>query len=165
MKETKGFTLIEILIVVAIIAILASIVVVGLGPTQELGRDARRVSDLHEVQNGLELYYSNYGAYPGSSSTISTWSDLASALTNANIGVTSVPDDPSSGKTYVYGYNADASAYVLGATLESGNSSAWQGYVNPLANSSLNISQWAPSALDCNGSTVSPNDLQYCISL
>src|ERR1700685_3626124 len=64
--ERKGFTLIEILIVVAIIAILASIVLVGLGPTQESGRDARRLSDLHEVQNGLELFYNKCGFYPGS---------------------------------------------------------------------------------------------------
>src|SRR5579863_3533942 len=63
----KGFTLIEILIVVAIIAILASIVLVGLGPTQQAGRDARRLSDLHEVQNGLELYYNSCGYYPGTS--------------------------------------------------------------------------------------------------
>ncbi len=52
-QERKGFTLIEILIVVAIIAILASVVLVGLAPTQREGRDARRISDLAQVQNGL----------------------------------------------------------------------------------------------------------------
>ena len=44
----KGFTLIEILVVVAIISILASVVLVGLGPTRKIGRDARRISDLPE---------------------------------------------------------------------------------------------------------------------
>ena len=57
--------MIEILIVVAIIGILASVVLVGLGPTQQSGRDARRLSDLHEVQNAIELYYQKYGIYPG----------------------------------------------------------------------------------------------------
>ena len=61
LSTEKGFTLIEILIVVAIIAILASVVLVGLGPTQSGGRDARRVSDLSEVQNGFELYYNKSG--------------------------------------------------------------------------------------------------------
>ena len=69
-NQRKGFTLIEILIVVAIIAILASVVLVGLGPTQQAGRDARRISDLHEVQNGLELYYNKCGYYPGTSSSL-----------------------------------------------------------------------------------------------
>ena len=68
-KSQQGFTLIEILIVVAIIAILASVVLVGLGPTQAQGRDARRISDLREVQTGLELYYNKNGVYP----TASTW--------------------------------------------------------------------------------------------
>ena len=68
----KGFTLIEILIVVAIIAILASVVLVGLGPTQQAGRDARRISDLSEIQNGLELYYNAKGQYPAPAA--GTWS-------------------------------------------------------------------------------------------
>ena len=63
-KQRQGFTLIEILIVVAIIAILASVVLVGLGPTQQAGRDARRLSDIREAQNALELFYNKCGYYP-----------------------------------------------------------------------------------------------------
>ena len=65
-KGRQGFTLIEILIAVAIISILASVVLVGLGPTQQSGRDARRLSDLHEIQTSLELFYNKCGYYPGS---------------------------------------------------------------------------------------------------
>jgi prepilin-type N-terminal cleavage/methylation domain-containing protein len=66
-----GFTLIEILIVVAIIAILASVVLVGLGSSQKQANDARIFSDLTEVQNALQLYYSDHGGtYP---STDSQW--------------------------------------------------------------------------------------------
>ena len=60
---SRGFTLIEILIVVAIIAILASVVLIGLGPTQRSGRDARRISDLSEISNALELYYQSNGTF------------------------------------------------------------------------------------------------------
>src|SRR5579872_5066555 len=94
-NERKGFTLIEILIVVAIIAILASIVLVGLGPTQQSGRDARRLSDLHEVQNVVELYYNDCGFYPSAAAPASGcpvasnitgsgaagWTSLSAAIT------------------------------------------------------------------------------------
>jgi prepilin-type N-terminal cleavage/methylation domain-containing protein len=137
----KGFTLIEILIVVAIIAILASVVLVGLGPTQQAGRDARRISDLSEVQNGLELYYNECGYYPGSAeatapcgafSQIQTWAALTTSLQGTTgIGVSTVPNDPSAGHSYEYGTNNTGSAYVIEATLENPGNSAFTNYVGP----------------------------------
>jgi len=110
-KREKGFTLIEILIVVAIIGILSSIVLVGLGSFRSRGRDARRVADLREVQNALELYYAKTGAYPvGKNVGVATLN-----LQNEGIGVTKIPSDPGSG-TYQYG--SDGKSYVLSATLE-----------------------------------------------
>jgi general secretion pathway protein G len=130
----KGFTLIEILIVVAIIAILASIVLVGLGPTQALGRDSRRVSDLAEVQNGLELYYSANGGYPVGQTS---WGKLTTTLEGAGVGVNAVPDDPSSGVDYVYsGTSASptyATTYVLQAGMESSKDGFWASYNPPSA--------------------------------
>ncbi len=110
-KREKGFTLIEILIVVAIIGILSSIVLVGLGSFRSRGRDARRVADLREVQNALELYYAKTGAYPvGNNVDVATLN-----LQNEGIGVTKIPKDPGSG-TYQYG--SDGKSYVLSATHE-----------------------------------------------
>ncbi|MEK7546633.1 MAG: type II secretion system protein [Patescibacteria group bacterium] len=132
----KGFTLIEILIVVAIIAVLASMVLVGFGPAQRQGRDARRISDLRQVQNALELYYSKCGYYPGTtqasapcggfSSLGNSWSGLVTALTASNIGINSVPNDPSGGKSYSYGTNSDGSIYILESNLEDTNNPALQ---------------------------------------
>lgn len=147
-KSQRGFTLIEILIVVAIIAILASVVLVGLGPTQAQGRDARRISDLREVQTGLELYYNKNGVYP----TASTWADMTAALTQGNIGVSQIPVDPSGNQKYSYENTAGASDYVIGAQLET-NSSAFAGY-NPPAN--------IPNDFSLNCTAVSK---QYCLSL
>ena len=108
----KGFTLIEILIVVAIIGILASVVLVGLGPLQRQGRDARRISDLKQVQTGLELFYNRNCEYPSAT----TWGDLKTTLEGANVGITNIPVDPNPNRDYYYG--TDNTTYVLGAELD-----------------------------------------------
>ena len=56
-KSIQGFTLIEMLIVIAVISILAGIVLVGVTGFQETARDTKRIGDLRGVQNSLELYY------------------------------------------------------------------------------------------------------------
>ena len=61
----KGFTLIELLVVVAIIGLLASVVLTSLNSARAKARDARRFSDVRQIQISLELYYDKYGAYPG----------------------------------------------------------------------------------------------------
>ena len=136
--QKKGFTLIEILIVVAIIAILASVVLVGLGPTQQAGRDARRISDLSEAKNGLELYYNKCGNYPGTGGTCAagtagvTWAAVSTNIIAANVGITSaLPDDPSSGKHYNYWWGANNASYVVGAHLENPNNSVFTNYNAP----------------------------------
>ncbi len=98
-KNRSGFTLIEMLVVVAIIGLLSSVVVVGLGSARQNARDARRISDLRQIQNALEVYYSSNNAYPA-------------ALTD----LPSVPKDPSTGDDY--GYTGGDQTYLLGATLE-----------------------------------------------
>lgn len=70
MKQNKGFTLIEMLIVVAIIGLLASVVVLGLGGARERSRDAKRAADIKQIQNGLEAAYSNPTGYPADPSAI-----------------------------------------------------------------------------------------------
>jgi len=133
-SANKGFTLIEILIVVAIIAILASSVLVGFGPAQRQGRDARRLTDLRQVQTALELYYAKCGYYPGNAqsgstctgfSVINSWASLQTALVGSAIGINQIPNDPTSGKNYVYG-SATGSGYVLGADLEQTGNPALQ---------------------------------------
>jgi type II secretory pathway pseudopilin PulG len=114
------------LIVIAIIGILASIVLVGLGPIQRQGRDARRQSDLRNVQNALELYFNKCGHYPGTSDCSGaignpSWTEMGNALKGASIGINQIPNDPSSGKSYFYGTDSDGSTYILGADLEDDN--------------------------------------------
>jgi prepilin-type N-terminal cleavage/methylation domain-containing protein len=140
--EGKGFTLIEMLIVVAIIAILASIIIVGLGPAQQSGRDARRLSDLQSIRNGLQLFYNKCGFYPGTAAATTgspctagspgtTWQSFQQALIGANIGITQVPQDPSSNRSYGYAVTSDNSSYILAAVLENQNNAVFNNYAPP----------------------------------
>src|SRR3954471_2040250 len=60
----KGFTLIELLVVIAIIGILASIVLASLDSSRKKGRDARRLSDIKQLQLALEIYYDQNNQFP-----------------------------------------------------------------------------------------------------
>lgn len=169
MKEfsRKGFTLIEILIVVAIIAILASIVLVGLGPTQALGRDSRRVSDLQEIQNGLELYYNKNGAYPVPAQG-AAWTVFQGDLTGASIGINNVPVDPSSpGRGYAYAWSAAGASYELMAYLESSQDSLWSSYTKPANFVLAGNTALTGAAVSCIGTGVGAvaGQYQYCLSL
>ena len=65
-KNKKGFTLIELLVVVAIMGLLASLAIVALNTARARARDARRVSDIKQIQTALELYYMDNYKYPAS---------------------------------------------------------------------------------------------------
>jgi len=64
-KGNKGFTLIELLVVIAIIAILSTVVMAGLNSARSKARDAKRLSDIKQIQAALELCFDNGLGYPG----------------------------------------------------------------------------------------------------
>ena len=74
----KAFTLIEVMVVVAIIGILASMGISSYTRALQNGRDARRKSDLDEVRKALQIYWAEHlGNAPASL-------DLASLTTNGS---------------------------------------------------------------------------------
>lgn len=94
--------MIELLVVVAIIGLLASIITTSLTSTRVRSRDTRRVSDLKQIKSGMDLYFATGNGYPDTA----TW--------NANIGkllrcdttdIMTVPNDPIS-PAYNYTYTA-----------------------------------------------------------
>ena len=64
----RGFTLIELIVVIGIISLLSSIVLASLGNARAKARDARRLVDMHSIRTALELYRSKYGVYPNEGS-------------------------------------------------------------------------------------------------
>ncbi len=60
----QGFTLIEVLVVIAIIGLLASVVLNALGSARTKSRDARRLGDTEALGKALAIYFQNNSAYP-----------------------------------------------------------------------------------------------------
>lgn len=109
-KNQEGFTLFELLIVIAMIAILVSIAVVSYSSIQLRARDSRRSSDLKAIQNASEQYYAANSAYPGG-----TYPNLAE-LTSTYLP-NGAPTDPKTGNPYIVG-SWTTSAYSICADQE-----------------------------------------------
>jgi type II secretion system protein G len=129
---TQGFTLVELLVVIAIIGILVGIIVPRLGTAKSASRDARRVSDLKNIQLALALYYNDNQHYPCRIDITGATNQCVPDFVGNYMVV--VPTDPLSGANYTYnGLNLASGssscntnppvAYHMGAVLEVGGSS------------------------------------------
>lgn len=116
-KHNKAFTLIELMVVISIIAILASVGVSVYANAQKIARDGKRQGDIKEIQKALEQYYAVTRTYPGSNSAAGTLATVNSYFQN---GI--VPTDPT-GPSYSYLTCSNNDKYVLCSTgMESCNS-------------------------------------------
>lgn len=116
-SKNFGFTLVEILVVIAIIGILAAGFITILNPANHLkgSRDSKRKADLRQIQTGLELYRADNGTYPGNGSI-----SCGGNLTNGSVTyISNIPCDPSAGRSY--SYSSSGSTYTLIACLERNN--------------------------------------------
>jgi len=89
-KRVKGFTLIELLVVIVIIGILATLATVTLSSARAKARDARRVSDVKQIQTALELYYNDASSYPASTLVVSN----AALVYGTTTYMAKIPSDP-----------------------------------------------------------------------
>ena len=64
MHRRSGFTIVELLIVIVVIAILAAISIIAYNGIQQRARDSERVSDISTIQKVLEIYYAENNRYP-----------------------------------------------------------------------------------------------------
>jgi len=132
-----GFTLIELLVVIAIIGILSSVVLASLNSARIKGRDARRISDVKQLQLALELYNDSNQSFP---TAAQMYPSSGTSTLIANNYISSMPVDPTTAATYSYaGLQADGvtacttapcPGYVLGATIEGGASATPAGDID-----------------------------------
>ena len=141
----KGFTLVELLIVIGILAVLTSAVVVVLNPAQLLAqaRDSQRMSDLDAVRSSISFYLSTATstslgttaycmasttsggtACTQNSSTVVTgtgWVSVSLTQSSGGSPLSVLPTDPTNSAQYYYAYKPDDTnkTFELNGRLES----------------------------------------------
>ncbi len=126
----KGFTLVELLIVIAIISTLVAIQTFVYINSQRTARDSKRRADLENIRAALEQYRSNNNTYPQTSRIVfnsSCTKNSGLQDDNANIYINPLPGDPYC-QIYHYFYQAlpsncnettiTCTDYTIGALLE-----------------------------------------------
>jgi len=156
--KKKGFTLIELLVVIAVIGLLSSVVLVSLGPARKKARDAKRQSDIREINLAMEMCYDNSTCGTGSEKYIATTAG-ANTVTTIDTDSTplylTVPKDPSdvSPSQYTWTANATPYQYYCVYTKLEGLADTWfcasnKGVLQKTATS------YTPSNTDCCGVNV-----------
>lgn len=116
-KTVHGFTLIELMVAIAILAIVSTAGLVIFTGAQRSARDSKRTSDLSEIQKALEQYYAINKSYPVDDSV-----DVSSITVGNFAGYFQAgrpPQDPQASLDYQYYYCPGPIRYIICAKLES----------------------------------------------
>ncbi|MDE1874966.1 MAG: prepilin-type N-terminal cleavage/methylation domain-containing protein [Patescibacteria group bacterium] len=136
--NTKGFTLVEMLIVLAIIGILTAVIIASTTLSRAKARDTRRIGDMKEIQLGLALYYDVNRAYP-----IGNDASALTVLTSQKY-IPSLPTDPLTNGNYEYVSSSPGTTYCLGVTLEDAIPSDSASCTSALSGSTANYKAQPP---------------------
>ncbi len=107
--RNRGFTILELIVVVAIIGILTAVILLSINKSQAKGRDAKRDRDMHEIRSALNLYITEEGVYPNDGTgdeIIIDGTDYLTADLESEGHLSVVPIDPiqSESEDLVYTY-------------------------------------------------------------
>jgi uncharacterized protein (TIGR02145 family)/prepilin-type N-terminal cleavage/methylation domain-containing protein len=116
----SGFTLVELIVVIAIIALLVTLSLIALTNARMASRDSKRMADIKQIQTALDLFYDSQDRYP----TDAEFQSGSLTYFNGNLGTTtyiSIPTPPAiadgscseAQNAYSYNVSADGSTYTI----------------------------------------------------
>lgn len=100
----RGFTLIEIMVSLAIIAVITAVGATSFITIQKNSRDAQRKADLRIIQGALQNYYADHNFFPGDDEVdfINRKSLKSRESSNQKTYISTLPNDPTPGQNYCY---------------------------------------------------------------
>lgn len=119
--KQKGFTIVELLIVIVVIGILAAITIIAYNGIQNRAKFNKINADLVSMRKVIELYKAENGTYPPTNGAFryqrsqgnNFIPDVVPAYTNSLPEVTSSPFGGTNNDTYIYASNTTATAYHI----------------------------------------------------
>ena len=116
LRIKMGFTLVELLISISMIAILSVVLSISFSNAQKNGRDQRRIADLKAIQNAAEQYNMLSGGYPAGGN----YRTAAGAWTtpSGQVVLQKFPSDPKPSQVYVTGSSTGVTGYCVCADVE-----------------------------------------------
>lgn len=129
----RGFTLLELLVVIGIIAILSTLAIAAVNTARAKARDVKRMHDIRQIGKALDMYYADYGKYPGSIGPgfsagyysfvwdITLKDELKDYIAALPVDPINNGLAPYTGYGYSYFVNSDGSQYDLVTALETDN--------------------------------------------
>ena len=117
----KGFTLIELVVVIAIVGMVSSIIIVGIQTAKEKGRDAQRVREMDQIRKALEMHLVDFDRYPAGIEGGKCIKDMADLKTALSSYLATLPEEPllTQGRLcYTYFSDADGSGFKIMSDLE-----------------------------------------------
>jgi general secretion pathway protein G len=139
-RKSKGFTLIEMLIVIVVIAILALIVIPRLLGAGRKAKEATLRGDLHQLRNAIQQFEADCGDYPANSNQLMTAPSGGNGGTGIALDVTgwqgpylrtpdgNLPKDPFTDSSTTWAYTAASGDIHSGSTLTAIDGTAYSAW-------------------------------------
>ncbi|MBB5715451.1 general secretion pathway protein G [Sphingomonas aerophila] len=120
-RGEEGFTLVELMVVIVIVGLLATIVAINVIPAGDKGRVVKAKADIAQIEGGLEQFRLQFSRYPSTTEGLAALTTAPSGIDAAQYQrggyIKKLPQDPW-GRPYQYsspGTHGEADVWSLGA--------------------------------------------------